>query len=629
MCSDLFRVTSEIVSLARSGRITYARKLFDGKLKKDLIAWNAMLTSYSQLGLFQDAWSLFSDMRVADIRPDGFTFTTALSASADVGNLRCGRKIHALVVSFGYSSSLPVSNSLIDMYGKCSSPFNANKVFEEMSRKNVVSWCSLLFAFVKCSQFDRAREVFDKMPSRSEVAWNMLMAGYARAGDIQLSMVLFKEMQEAACEPDLWTFTTLMNACAELPQSCYGRMMHGFILKSGWISSVEANNSVLSFYAKVSCQDDAFKVFESIDARTQVSWNAMIDALMKVGDVNEALAIFRKSPEKNVISWTTMITGYARIGDGIRALSFFIDMTRSLTQPDNFAFGAVLHACSNLAILGYGRMIHGCVIRHGFHSFIYVGNGLVNMYAKCGDIDGSLQVFNGIANKDLVSWNAMLFGFGLHGLAIEALRVYEDMVASGLRPDKVTFIGLLMACSHSGLIAQGQVLFESMRSVYGLPHEVDHIACIVDMLGRGGYLKEARKLVEECSRTANMKNSSLEALFGACAAKGDVGLGEKVGIDLMMMEPQKELGYVLLSNLYCANGQWKEAENVRKVMMEHGVKKLPGCSWIEVRNRINIFVAGKNPHPHMEEVCNIINFLEYEMRNPSFIGFENYKDFMF
>ncbi|OVA04377.1 Dehydroquinase class I [Macleaya cordata] len=539
-------VVPDPVQLGSTGRITLARNLFDEMPQRDSIAWNAMLTSYSKLGLPYETLTLFSDMRFSGTQLDDFTFTAALSASADVRDFHHGSKLHALVISSGYQSSLPVCNSLIDMYGKCLVPSNARRVFEEMSCRNDVSWCSLLFAYVKRGDLDSGHWIFVNMPNQVEFAWNILIAGYSRNGKFELCMDLFRKMRGTTCKPDLWTFTALMNACSELPRSYYGQMIHGCIIKTSWSSEIEA-------------------------------------------------------------------------------LSFFINMMRNLLRPDEFTFGAVLHGCSSLAVQGPGKMVHGCIIQYGFHSYAYVGNGLVNMYAKCGDIEGSCRAFSDIIEKDLVTWNTMLFGFGLHGRAVEALRLYEEMATSRIKPDKVTFIGLLMTCSHSGLIEQGQVIFESMESVYGVPHEADHVACMVDMLGRGGYLHRARELVEDYSRKLNI--TSREALLGACAAHGDISLGVTIGEDLMISNPRKEIGYVLLSNLYCASGQWKEAERVRKAMVEQGLKKTPGCSWIELKNKVLVFVAGSHSHPDTKEMYKMLKFLQYEMRNPSNFGFENYKAF--
>ncbi|XP_026453494.1 pentatricopeptide repeat-containing protein At2g36980, mitochondrial-like [Papaver somniferum] len=613
----MFQVTSKIVALAKSGKITLARKLFDEMQHRDTIAWNAMLTSYSKSGLYQDALSLFSEMRFSDTPLDDFTITSALSACADLGDFYHGSKIHGLVVRSGFQSSLPVCNCLIHMYGKCLVPLNACRMFEEITCQNDVSWCSLLFAYVKSGELDRGQWVFDNMPNHVEFAWNILIAGYSRTGKFELCLQLFRNMRKTASKPDLWTFTALMNACAELPNSYYGRMIHGCIAKTRWISEVEVNNSILSFYAKVGCCEDAVKIFESIESHTQVSWNAMIDAHIKVGDVHEALAVFHQALEKNLVSWTTMITGYAKSGYVEKALSFLVDMTRNLLRPDEFTFGAVLHGCSNLAFEGPGKVIHGCIIRYGFCSHAYVGNSLVNMYAKCGDIDGSTRAFSDIIDKDLVTWNTMLLGLGLHGRVIEALRFYEEMLESRMMPDKVTFIGMLMTCSHSGFIEKGKAIFESMESIYGVAHEADHVACMVDLLGRGGYLQQAKELVEEHSH--KLQTSSNETLLGACATHGQMGLGVSLGEDLRSLKPEREIGYVLLSNLYCANGLWKEAEKIRKIMLERGVKKSPGCSWIEMKNEVMVFVAGNESKNHeMNEMYQMLRVLESDMRNPSY-----------
>ncbi|XP_057957464.1 pentatricopeptide repeat-containing protein At2g36980, mitochondrial [Malania oleifera] len=615
----LFHITSKITALSGSGRIACARKLFDELPHKDSVAWNAMLTGYSHLGLHQQALSLFHYMRISNVKPDHFSFTATLSASAGACNLSCGRKIHAQVIVYGCQSSLAVSNSLIDMYSKCLSPSSASRVFEEMSLHNEVSWCSLLFAYTNSSQFHIAREVFNAMPNRVDFAWNTMITSFARCGEIDLCLDLFKEMQQTPCRPDQWTFSALMNAYCESLDPCYGCTMHGYIVKSGWSSAAEVSNSILSFYAKQSCYNDAIKLFESTESLTQVSWNAIIDAHMKMGDTHKAFVAFNDTLEKNVVSWTSMITGYARNGQGEQALSFFVGMMRNNILPDDFTFGAVLHACSSLALLGHGKMAHGCIICYGFHNYVYVGNGLINMYAKCGDIVGSSYAFNDILDKDLVSWNAMFFALGLNGQAAHALRLYEEMISSGVKPDKMTFIGLLMTCSHSGLIEKGLELFESMQSLNGFSHEMDHVSCLVDMLGRGGHLKEARDLANIFTKTG-VKTSSCETLLGACFAHGNVEIGTYLGEDLKILEPRKDIGYVLLSNLYCASGQWRHAQIVRKAMVDQRVKKQPGYSWIQMGNKVMTFVAGNHAQLYMVELGKMLYCLEFEMRSPSFIG---------
>ncbi|XP_030548225.1 pentatricopeptide repeat-containing protein At2g36980, mitochondrial [Rhodamnia argentea] len=608
---ELFSVTSRISALARAGRISCARRLFDQMPQRDSVSWNAMISGYAQLGLHQEALFLFRSMRSAGAWPDHFTLTATLAACAGSNDLVYGTKVHALVILLGFQSYLPVNNSLIDMYGKCLCPNSASKVFEAMSFTNEITWCSLLFAHVNCGNFGAANDLFVLLPERVQIAWNIMIAGCGRWGDVESCFGLFKDMQVSGSEPDQWTLSSLMNACSESLEHFHGRMVHAYIIKSGWGIAVESKNSILSFYSKLCCVEDVMKLLKSFGTLTLVSSNVIIDAHMKIGDTDKAFLEFQRIPEKNIVSWTSMITGYARNGHGEQALSFFVDMIKNCHKPDDLAFGAVLHACSILAVLGQGEMIHGCIICSGFLGKAYVGNGLVNMYAKCGHIEASSHAFYDIASKDVVSWNAMLFGFGLHGQAKEALQLFKEMVASGTKPDKVTFIGMLMTCSHSGLLEKGGKLFNSMDLEYGVAHEMDHVACMIDMLGRGGYLAEARELTEETRGTTTM----WDALLGACSAHVDMEIGTYSGEGLKKRDPHNEMSYVVLSNLYCASGKWKEAETVRRVMNSQGVRKTPGCSWIEVRNVVTAFVAGNNPHPLMEDLREMLRFLDFETRS--------------
>ncbi|CAI0466621.1 unnamed protein product [Linum tenue] len=231
------------------------------------------------------------------------------------------------------------------------------------------------------------------------------------------------------------------------------------------------------------------------------------------------------------------------------------------------------------------------------------------MYAKCGDLDSSIMAFDDIYKKDVVSFNTMVFALGLHGRGNQALQLYEDMLESGLKPDKLTFIGLLMSCSHSGMVEKGRMLFDSMSSVHSLSYDVDHVACMVDLLGRAGYLSEARDW-------ASNMISSCEALLGACSVHGEVAMAASVGEGMKSVQPGNETSYVLQSNVYCASGQWEQAELLRKAMAEEGLKKPPGCSWIEVGNKLTSFVAGNCQAVSCNgELRETLYSLENEMRN--------------
>lgn len=268
---------------------------FDGMSYRDTVAWNSMLAGYSQLGLHQEALSLFHQMRISNAKPDPFTFTAALSACADSGSLLNGTKVHALVIVSGYQSSLAVNNSLIDMYGKCLNAFSAGEVFQAMDDTNEVTWCSLLFAYANSGQFNAAREIFNLMPRKVDIAWNTMIAGLGRCGEIELCLDMFKKMLQSLCEPDQWTYSALISACTESSELLCGCVLHSVIIKSGWSSAVEAKNSILSLYAKLGSLSDAMKIFESTGILTQVSWNAIIDAHMKA---HELISLIRRTHDR-------------------------------------------------------------------------------------------------------------------------------------------------------------------------------------------------------------------------------------------------------------------------------------------------------------------------------------------
>ncbi|XP_020243767.1 pentatricopeptide repeat-containing protein At2g36980, mitochondrial-like isoform X1 [Asparagus officinalis] len=604
--------TNKILSLARSGLIASARRLFDEMPERDTISWNAMLTAYCNSNLPDKTLSLFSSMISSSAaKPDHFTLTAALSAASDARELRTGTQLHSFSLRSGFNS-LPVTNSIVDMYGKCSCPCDAERVFESMEERNVVSWCCLIHGFAYSGILEKAHQLFDEMPSKNTVAWNVLIMGCTLCNEPEMSMGLFRKMLVLGFEADALTFSGVMNACAEIDRPCFGETIHSLVVKIGWIDAVEVSNSILSFYSVFGLKNDAVKIFEAMRMRSQVSWNAMIDAFMKGGDVDEAISLFRKAPKKSIISWTSIVSGFARNRQGEEAVMAFVNMMKNYFRPDDFAFGAVLHACAILAVIGYGKMIHSSIIKSGFGSFVYVENGLLNMYAKCGDIEDANIVFNGIQLKDVVSWNMMILGFALHGCTSKAFEIYNEMVASDVVPDKVTFLGLLMACNHSGLIEKGGEFFDVMKSVYGISPDMDHFTCIIDMLGRSGHLKDANKLIEKFS-------GSSEALLSVCTNIDNFRVSKKIGEELVRIEPEKDTGYVMLSNSYCASGQWIEAERVRKEMVEQGVKKAPGCSWIEVRDIVKVFMSGSRSVVDMLDVHEMLWCLESEMRDPGFI----------
>ncbi|VAI19950.1 hypothetical protein VPH35_084415 [Triticum aestivum] len=614
--AGLDAATSRIASHGRAGDAAAARAVFDAMPRRDAVAWNAMLTAYARAGQPRAALALFAGMGT----PDAFSLTAALSAAAALRSPGAGAQLHARLLRIGLRAPLPVGNALVAMYARCARADDAARAFREMRGRNALSWCSLLHAYVASGRMALARELFDEMPagSISSVAWNTLLTGYSRSGNAEQCLLLFNEMRVSGLSCDDATLCILIDACTELRYPSTGVAVHKIVVQSGWNAVPEVNNSLISFYSKFSLLDHAVKIFESMKSRTIVSWNSLIDAYTRLGHIEQAAALFQSAPETNDISWTSMIGGFARNGYVDEALALFVKMlAHEHIRPDDFTFGAVLHACATAASLANGRMIHACAFQSGFASYLYVANSLMDMYAKCGDVEGAGNVFHAVLQKDSVSWNTMLFGFAINGWAKEAFALYERMLSHDVCPDEVTFTGLLTACSHSGFLEQGRTFFESMVSVHGLKPTPEHLACILDMYARSGNIAKAIEMLEQYSDTVHTHSSDMhESLLSAYSSVHlDTRIGRKVGSSMVSTEPVRDTGYVVLSNLLCATGQWKEAEGVRRAMAEHGVKKSPGCSWIHVKGAAKVFASGGQELDPSHRICDIIQLLDEEIRN--------------
>uniref|UniRef100_A0A453LCL9 DYW domain-containing protein n=2 Tax=Aegilops tauschii subsp. strangulata TaxID=200361 RepID=A0A453LCL9_AEGTS len=588
----------------------------DAMPRRDAVAWNAMLTAYARAGQPRATLALFAGMGT----PDAFSLTAALSAAASLRCPHAGAQLHARLLRLGLRAPLPVGNALVAMYARCARADDAARAFREMRDRNALSWCSLLHAYVASGRMALARELFDEMPagSISSVAWNTLLTGYSRSGNAEQCLLLFNEMRVSGLSCDDATLCILIDACMELRYPSTGVAVHKIVVQSGWNAIPEVNNSLISFYSKFSLLDHAVKIFESMVSRTVVSWNSLIDAYTRLGHIEQAAALFQSAPETNAISWTSMIGGFARNGCADDALALFVKMlAHEHICPDDFTFGAVLHACATAASLASGRMIHACAFQSGFASYLYVANSLMDMYAKCGDVEGAGNVFQAVLQKDSVSWNTMLFGFAINGWAKEAFAVYERMLSHDVCPNEVTFTGLLTACSHSGLLEQGRTFFESMVSVHGLKPTPEHLACVLDMYARSGNIAKAIEMLDQYSESIHTHSSDMhESLLSAYSSVHlDARIGRKVGCSMVSTEPVRDTGYVMLSNLLCTTGQWKEAEGVRRAMTEHGVKKSPGCSWIHVKGAAKVFVSGGQELYLSDGICDIIQLLDGEMRN--------------
>eukprot|EP01018_Ginkgo_biloba_P019437 Gb_16587 [translate_table: standard] len=489
-------------------------------------------------------------MQRTGIRPDQFTFSSVLPACGHLATLKDGKEIHQSIIKSGFEYDVVVGSALVDMYVKCRKIEDARHVFDEIPQRNVVSWNTIIAGYAQSRLLDESLNLFQQMPERDVVSWNVIIAGYAQNGHVDEAVKLFEKMPKR---------------------------------------DVVAWTSVIAGYAQDGLLDEALKLFQKMPERNVVSWNAMIAGYAKSGYVDKALKLFQKMPERNVVSWNAIIAGYAQNGYFRETLKFYRQMQLTGVKPDSDTFASILPACANSVALEHGKKVHEDIIRRGFQSDVFVGSALVDMYAKCGSIENARHVFDKMPKRNVVSWTAMIAGYAMHGYGKEALQLFEHMRYSGTNPDHVTFVGVLSACCHAGLLDKGWQYFNIMSRDYNITPTVKHYCCMVDLLGRAGHLDEAQRFINKMPIKPDA--AVWVSLLGACKIHTNIERGEHAAECLFELNPKNAANYVLLSNVYAAAGRWNDIENVRHLMKDVGVKKKPGCSWIEVNNKVYAFLV--------------------------------------
>eukprot|EP01018_Ginkgo_biloba_P031676 Gb_31111 [translate_table: standard] len=345
--------------------------------------------------------------------------------------------------------------------------------------------------------------------------------------------------------------------------------------------------------------------------------NTLVNMYAKCGSLVYARRVFDRMPERNVVSWTVMISAYDSRGHAEEALTLFSQMQQTGIQPNEFTFASVLPACADLAALEQGRKIHETIIKSGFHSDVFVASALLDMYAKCGSIEDACHVFDEMPKRNVISWNAMIVGYAMHGCAKEALQLFKQMQHLGTKPDHVTFVGVLSACRHAGLVEDGWQCFHCMSENYHITPAMKHYCCMVDLLGRAGHLDEAHDFIDKMpvKPDADVWGS----LLGACRIHTNMELGQHVAERLFELDPKNSAPYVLLSNIYAAAGRWHDMEKVRKLMKDRRVKKNPGCSWIEVNKQVYAFFVGDGSNPQMQEIYAELKGLSGRMKTAGYV----------
>lgn len=456
-----------------------------------------------------------------------------------------------------------------------------------------------------------------RTPSRDVVSWTSAIARPAREGDLPATAAALSAMlsSPAAPAPNDVTLLTVLSACAAAaPSSPLARplalSLHALAIKL-FPSHLLLCTCLARFYLASRLPHLALQLFGSMPVRSVITHNTMITGLMRNGLVAAAREVFDGMPAPDKVSWTALIDGCAKNGHHEEAIDGFHAMLRNGVEPDYVTLVAVISACAEVGALGLGMWVHRFVAKQGLEHNVRVANSLVDMYARCGQVELARQVFGKMRKRTVVSWNSMIVGFAANGRCADAIEHFEAMREAGFRPDAVTFTGVLTACSHAGLTDEGLRYYDAMRSEHGIAARMEHYGCVVDLLGRAGRLDEAMKVVMTMPMRPN--EVVLGALLAGCRMHGDVDMAEQLMQDLLEQDPGGDSNYVLLSNIYAADGKWDGVGKVRSLMKARRVKKMPGHSAVEIAGDVHEFVCGDRSHPQAGELFDMLGLLRYEM----------------
>nr|VDD04574.1 unnamed protein product [Brassica oleracea] len=545
---------------AKSGSIDDARRVFRFMIEKDSVSWNSMITGLDQNGCFQEALERYQSMRRRDILPGSFALISSLSSCASLKWGKVGQKIHGESLRLGLDSNVSVSNALITLYAET----------------GYVNECHRIFSF---------------MPEHDQVSWNAMIGALASSeGSLPEAVSCFMNALRAGQRLNRITFSSVLSAVSSLSFGELGKQIHALALKYSITDEATIENALIACYGKCEEMEECDKIFS------------------------------RMSERRDDVTWNSMISGYIHNELLPKALDLVCFMLQRGQRLDNFMYATVLSAFASVATLERGMEVHACSVRACLESDVVVGSALVDMYSKCGRLDYALRFFNAMPVKNSYSWNSMISGYARHGEGEEALKLFEDMKLDGQTPpDHVTFVGVLSACSHAGLVKEGFKHFESMSDCFGLAPRIEHFSCMADLLGRAGELDELEEFIDKMPMKPNVL--IWRTVLGACCrANGrKAELGRKAAEMLFQMEPENAVNYVLLGNMYASGGRWEDLVIARKKMKDAEVKKEAGYSWVTMKDGVHMFAAGDKSHADADLIYEKLKELNRKMRDAGYV----------
>lgn len=513
-------------------------------------------------------------------------------------------------------------NSMISGYWKLGFGERARQLFDAMPGKNVITWTAMVTGCAKTGDLVSARKYFDEMPRRNVVSWNAMLSGYAQNGFQGEALKLFNEMVSSGFQPDDTTRVAVISSCTTRGDASLAALLiERLRLDEGHVSmNYFVKTALLNLYAKCGNVTKARQIFDELGSRrSTITWNAMISAYCKESNLVSARELFDMMPlvERDVVSWNTMIGGYSQNGQSALALELFQQMvsvdTGMLLKPNEMTISSVLSACGHLGAMESGNWVVKYVKKNQIKLGLSGYNSLLFMYSRCGSMEDAQRVFHEMMEmKDAVSYNTLITGLAAHGQGTEALQLFSEMKARGIKPNRVTYIGVLTACSHAGLLKEGWRVFQSIREP-----TVDHYGCMVDLLGRVGEPERAELLIREMPMEPH--SGVYGSLLNACRIQRRVDLGEEAASKLFELEPYNSGNYILLSNLYASVGRWGDVDRVRGSMRDRGVKKTTAWSRVEYNGRIHEFIAGDTFHERANDIYKLLVELEIRLKRAGYM----------
>ncbi|CAM8894221.1 unnamed protein product [Rhodiola kirilowii] len=634
-----------------------ACEVFDRMLKRNIFSWTLMIVGLTENGRFYDGFMYFCEMQNNGISPDAFVYSSVIQACIGLDSIRFGEMVHAHVIVMGFAGHDFVSSSLLNMYAKCGKIEDARKLFNLMGKHSPVSWNSFISAlttnglhlvaythylmmkkegvkanmytlvsvlksvgmlgdgtagreihrsaselglesdihvgaalidvYCKCNLSSDAGLLFESyFAHRQEnIPWNVMISGYLRCGFNQEALDLYVRMCQNNVQTDLYTYCSVFNTIANLKSSQCVKELHCMVVKSGYSTTI-----------------------------TSVC-NAVADAYSKCGSLEDVKMVFDKMEVRDTVTWTTLITAYCLNFDEEEALSTFSQMRVEGFTPNEFTFASVLVACASMCSFEYGRQVHALLFKTGLHTEKCIESALVDMYAKCGSMSDAKRAFEMIPDRDVVSWTAMISGYAQHGRTMEALEVFSMMEKSSIKPNAVTLLSILFACSHGGMVEEGIRYFNIMEDSYNLVPEMEHYSCMVDLLARYGRLDDATEFISKIPFEPN--EVIWQTLLAACRVHGNVKLAEFAAEKLLSINQEHSAPYILLSNTYMESGCSKNGLYLRHAMKKQGIKREPGYSWITVNGEVHKFYAGDQLHPQQDAIYNKLENMKETMKATS------------